>query len=82
MGILPLQYLDGDSAESLDLTGREVISILGLGDGSAKQVTVSAVAADGSEKRFQARVRIDTPQEVEYYRHGGILQYVLRQLAA
>ena len=82
MGILPLQYQDGDSAESLDLTGREVFSIQGLGDGSAKQVTVRAVAADGSEKRFQAQVRIDTPQEVEYYRHGGILQYVLRQLAA
>jgi aconitate hydratase len=82
MGILPLQYQDGDSAESLGLTGREVFSIDGLGDGAAKQVTVSAVAGDGSEKRFQARVRIDTPQEVEYYRHGGILQYVLRQLAA
>jgi len=82
MGILPLQYNDGDTAESLGLTGREVFSIEGLGDGSAKLVTVSAVAEDGSEKRFQARVRIDTPQEVEYYRHGGILQYVLRQLAA
>jgi aconitate hydratase len=82
MGILPLQYEDGHSAESLGLTGREVFSIEGLGDGSARQVTVSAVAADGNEKRFQARVRIDTPQEVEYYRHGGILQYVLRQLAA
>ncbi|MGD8936623.1 MAG: aconitate hydratase, partial [Thiogranum sp.] len=82
MGILPLQYNDGDTAESLGLGGREVFNIEGLGDGSAKQVTVSAVAEDGSEKRFQARVRIDTPQEVEYYRHGGILQYVLRQLAA
>ena len=82
MGILPLQYNDGDTAESLGLSGREVFNIEGLGDGSAKQVTVSAVAEDGSEKRFQARVRIDTPQEVEYYRHGGILQYVLRQLAA
>jgi aconitate hydratase len=82
MGILPLQYNDGDTAGSLGLSGREVFNIEGLGDGSAKQVTVSAVAEDGSEKRFQARVRIDTPQEVEYYRHGGILQYVLRQLAA
>ncbi|MFZ0470543.1 MAG: aconitate hydratase AcnA [Thiogranum sp.] len=82
MGILPLQYNDGDTAESLGLSGREVFNIEGLGDGSVKQVTVSAVAEDGSEKRFQARVRIDTPQEVEYYRHGGILQYVLRQLAA
>ena len=82
MGILPLQYNEGDTAESLGLGGREVFNIEGLGDGSAKQVTVSAVAEDGSEKRFQVRVRIDTPQEVEYYRHGGILQYVLRQLAA
>jgi aconitate hydratase len=82
MGILPLQYHDGDTAESLGLSGREVISIEGLGDGSAKEVSVSAVAEDGSEKTFRARVRIDTPQEVEYYRHGGILQYVLRQLAA
>jgi aconitate hydratase len=82
MGILPLQYQDGDSAESMRLTGREVFSIEGLGDGSAREVTVSAVAEDGSARSFQARVRIDTPQEVEYYRHGGILQYVLRQLAA
>jgi aconitate hydratase len=82
MGILPLQYNDGDSAGSLGLTGLEVFDIEGLGDGSAKQVTVRARAADGSEKTFQVRVRIDTPQEVEYYRHGGILQYVLRQLAA
>ena len=82
MGILPLQYNDGDTAASLGLTGKEVFNIEGLGDGSAKQVTVQAVAEDGSEKTFQARVRIDTPQEVEYYRHGGILHYVLRQLAA
>ncbi|VAW73913.1 Aconitate hydratase [hydrothermal vent metagenome] len=82
MGILPLQYNDGDTAKSLELSGEEVINIEGLGDGSAKQVTVQAVAADGSKKTFQARVRIDTPQEIEYYRHGGILHYVLRQLAA
>jgi aconitate hydratase len=82
MGILPLQYRAGETAESLGLTGREVFSIEGLGDGSAKQVSVHATAEDGSETTFTARVRIDTPQEVEYYRHGGILQYVLRQLAA
>jgi aconitate hydratase len=82
MGILPLQYCDGEDADSLGLSGRESYNIEGLGDGSVKQVTVSAVADDGSENRFQARVRIDTPQEVEYYRHGGILQYVLRQLLA
>ena len=82
MGILPLQYKDGDSAASLGLSGREVFAIEGLGDGSAAEVTVRAVADDGSEISFQARVRIDTPQEIEYYRHGGILHYVLRQLAA
>ena len=82
MGILPLQYNDGDTAASLGLTGKETFDFEGLGDGSAKQLTVRAVSDDGSEKTFTVRVRIDTPQEVEYYRHGGILQYVLRQLAA
>ena len=82
MGILPLQFRDGDSAESLGLTGEEQFSISGLGDGSAKQVEVTATTADGQGKTFTARVRIDTPQEVEYYRHGGILHYVLRQLAS
>jgi len=82
MGILPLQYRDGETAASLGLNGTETYSIDGLGDGSAKQVTVRVVAEDGKETSFQARVRIDTPQEIEYYRHGGILHYVLRQLAA
>ena len=82
MGILPLQYRNGDSAEALGLNGNEVFAIEGLGDGSAREVTVRAVNGDGTEINFQARVRIDTPQEVEYYRHGGILHYVLRQLAA
>ena len=82
MGILPLQYEDGDNAASLGLSGKEVFAIEGLGDGSARKVTVRAVAEDGSEKTFQTRVRIDTPQEIEYYRHGGILHYVLRQLLA
>jgi aconitate hydratase len=82
MGILPLQYNDGDTAASLGLTGKEVFNFEGLGDGSAREVTVHATAEDSTEKIFQARVRIDTPQEVEYYRHGGILHYVLRQLAA
>ncbi|MBI5461888.1 MAG: aconitate hydratase AcnA [Gammaproteobacteria bacterium] len=82
MGILPLQFNDGDDAKSLGLTGREVFDIDGLGDGSAKSVTVKATAENGAVRTFTARVRIDTPQEVEYYRHGGILQYVLRQLAA
>jgi aconitate hydratase len=82
MGVLPLQFQNGESAVSLGLTGTESFDITGLGDGSAKQVEVSAVAADGARKTFTATVRIDTPNEVDYYRHGGILQYVLRKLAA
>ncbi len=82
MGVLPLQFRDGESAKALGLTGCETYDITGLGDGSAKVVEVTATAPDGSNKQFQARVRIDTPNEVEYYRHGGILQYVLRKLAA
>ncbi|MDH3451202.1 MAG: aconitate hydratase AcnA, partial [Gammaproteobacteria bacterium] len=82
MGILPLQYLAGENAETLGLSGREMYSITGLGDGTASQVTVTAQADDGTKREFQARVRIDTPQEVEYYAHGGILHYVLRKLAA
>lgn len=82
MGILPLQYNDGDTAESLGLSGKEVFSIIGLQNGAAKSVTVTATADDGSEKSFDVKVRIDTPQEIEYYQNGGILHYVLRQLAA
>jgi aconitate hydratase len=81
MGVLPLQFHDEDSVESLGLTGTESFDIEGLEGATAKEVTVTAVSDDGSRKTFAARVRIDTPQEVEYYRHGGILQYVLRQLA-
>jgi aconitate hydratase len=77
MGVLPLQFTGGDSAESLGLTGDEELSITGVGDGSAKEVTVRA-----GDREFTCRVRIDTPKEVEYYRHGGILPFVLRQLAA
>jgi aconitate hydratase len=75
MGVLPLQYLDGESADSLGLTGREEFSIVGVDDGNASEVTVRA---DGKE--FRARVRLDTPREREYLRHGGILRYVLRRL--
>jgi aconitate hydratase len=75
MGILPLQFLDGDSAESLGLTGREEFSVLGVDDGKASEVTVRA-----DDKEFRARVRLDTPREREYLRHGGILRYVLRRL--
>jgi aconitate hydratase len=82
MGILPLQYREGETAGSLGLTGMESYTIVGLQDGKAELTTVTATAGDGTETVFQARVRIDTPQEFEYYCHGGILHYVLRQLAA
>ncbi len=81
MGVLPLQFTGGDSANSLGLTGEEEISIDGIGDGSAREVTVTARAAAGGEERFTCRVRIDTPKEVDYFRHGGILAFVLRNLA-
>ena len=82
MGVLPLNFMPGESAESLGLSGKETYDIEGLGDGSSETVTITATAEDGSTKTFQARVRIDTPKEAEYYRNGGILHYVLRQLAA
>ena len=80
MGVLPLQFRDGESRDSLELTGKEIYDIEGLQEG-AKLVTVIAKNGD-KEKRFEARIRIDTPKEWEYYKHGGILHYVLRQLAA
>jgi aconitate hydratase len=86
MGVLPLQFASGDSAVKLGLNGEEVYSIVGLpaalttGFSGSREVTVSARASDGKEKTFNAKVRIDTPQEILYYQHGGILQYVLRQL--
>jgi aconitate hydratase len=82
MGVLPVQFADGQNAQSLGLTGRERIDIVGLGDGSAKEVTVNATRESGEVVSFKARVRLDTPQEVDYYRHGGILPYVLRQLVS
>jgi aconitate hydratase len=81
MGVLPLQFKDGENAQSLGLTGKESFEIIGLNGGAAKAVTVIATPASGAPIRFEARVRIDTPKEREYYQHGGILQYVLRQLA-
>jgi aconitate hydratase len=81
MGVLPLQFLPGQNAQSLGLTGREVFTLTGLTAGDAKNVQVTATPPDGKAISFVARVRIDTPKEREYYRHGGILQYVLRQLA-
>ena len=82
MGVLPLQFMTGDTPSSLGLTGRELFDITGLENASPDTVTVTATADAGQAITFQARVRIDTPQEFEYYRNGGILHYVLRQLAA
>ncbi len=81
MGVLPLQFADGDSQDSLGLNGLETFDIEGLERG-AKSVTVKVTADDGATKSFTAKVRIDTPKEWDYYQHGGILQYVIRQLAA
>jgi aconitate hydratase len=80
MGVLPLQFVDGASAASLGLTGRETFEVVGLDGGAAKEVAVVASGAAGRTTRFAARVRIDTPKELDYYRHGGILRYVLRSL--
>jgi aconitate hydratase A / 2-methylisocitrate dehydratase len=82
MGVAPLQFKPGESVQSLGLSGREVFEISGLARGDATEVSVKATPAGGGKAvTFTARVRIDTPKEREYYRHGGILQYVLRQLA-
>jgi aconitate hydratase len=75
MGILPLQYVDGENAESLGLTGREEFAVEGVDNGEAREVTVRA-----DHKEFHAGVRLDTPREREYLRHGGILPFVLRRL--
>ena len=82
MGVLPLQFQDGESAESLGLTGAETFDITGLDDGKAKTARVTATRADGGKTEFDAHVLLLTPKEVDYFRHGGLLQYVLRQLAA
>ena len=84
MGVLPLQFLPGQSAGSLGLTGEEVFSLRGLELNlkPSGQVEVSARRPDGDSVRFQARARIDTPTELEYYHNGGILQTVLRQILA
>jgi aconitate hydratase len=83
MGVLPLQYESGQTAESLGLTGREVFDVSGLTGALAprQRVTVSARREDGSVLTFQALARLDSPVEVDYYRNGGILQTVLRNLA-
>jgi aconitate hydratase len=77
MGVLPLQYLPGENRETLGLTGREEFSVVGLEGGEAREVTVRA-----DDREFRATVRLDTPREREYLRHGGILPFVLRRLLA
>jgi aconitate hydratase len=87
MGILPLQFLPEESAQTLGLSGEEVFDLAGLaeilseGFPRGRVLTVRATRTDGSKLDFRTTVRIDTPQELQYYRHGGILEFVLRQLA-
>ena len=82
MGVLPLQFMDGEDAASLGLAGTETYDISGHANADAGTVTVTATPTDGDAITFSAKVRIDTPKERDYYEHGGILHYVLRQLAA
>jgi len=84
MGVLPLQFLPGQNRETLGLTGREKYSIGGIADGLApgKRLPIMATSDDGKVTTFEAVCRIDTPVELDYYKHGGILQFVLRQLAS
>ncbi len=81
MGVLPLNFVDGQNAASLGLDGTEVFDFEGIKEG-ASEVTVNAKKKDGKTITFKARVRINTPKEWEYYAHGGVLQYMLRQMAA
>jgi aconitate hydratase len=84
MGVLPLQFVQGDNVSSLKLTGKEIFHLTGVQQAveTGSRVTVSAIGAAGIEICFQALPRVDTPQEAEYFRNGGILPFVLRQLAA
>jgi len=84
MGVLPLQFLPGESAASLGLTGRETYEVEGIAGGLApgKRLTVQARGEGGKVRTFQVIVRVDTPDDVEYYRHGGLLPYVLRGMVA
>jgi len=82
MGVLPLTFKDGENADTYHLDGSEVLSITGLDNGESKTATVTATRADGSTETFEVNVMLQTPKEREYVRHGGVLHYVLRQLAA
>jgi aconitate hydratase len=82
MGVLPLQFPEGTSAQSLGLDGSEKFSITGLSDSikPGQQVTLKIERTNGEKREVPVKLRIDTPIEIDYYRHGGILQFVLRQL--
>jgi aconitate hydratase len=82
MGVLPLQFAAGESVEELGLTGEELFSIGGIAEGFApgRMMTVRAVSATGTAKEFTVLSRVDTPNEGDYYRHGGILPFVLRSM--
>lgn len=82
MGVLPLTFKKGENAETYNLDGSEVLSITGLENGESKTATVTATRADGSSESFEVNVMLQTPKEREYVRHGGVLHYVLRQLAS
>ncbi|WP_333955053.1 aconitate hydratase AcnA [Psychrobacter sp. S4(2024)] len=82
MGVLPLTFKDGENAATYNLDGSEVLSITGLDNGESKTAKVTAIRADGSTESFDVNVMLQTPKEREYVRHGGVLHYVLRQLAA
>src|SRR5690606_16602594 len=81
MGVLPLQFKEGQGAQSLGLDGTETFDISGLDNGASKSARITARKADGQVVEFEVHVLLLTPKEVEYFRHGGLLQYVLRQLA-
>jgi len=84
MGVLPLQFPDGTTAQSLGLDGSETFSITGLSNGikPGQKLTLEIESKDGQERSVPMKLRIDTPIEIDYYRHGGILPFVLRQLLA
>ncbi|SIQ89592.1 aconitate hydratase AcnA [Solilutibacter tolerans] len=81
MGVLPLQFMDGENAQAHGLDGSETIAISGLNDGASKTATITATRTDGTKTSFEVKVLLLTPKEVEYFKNGGLLQYVLRQLA-
>ena len=82
MGVLPLTFQGDDNADTYKLDGSEVMSITGLDNGESTTAKVTATRADGSTESFEVNVGLQTPKEREYVRHGGVLHYVLRQLAA